>query len=65
VNEDGMVENDVYVEDGIIKKIGRKLIINGGKRVIDDRGKYVIKGGIEKKKKMKLEFMGEVYDDEL
>jgi len=64
VNEDGMVDNDVYVEDGIIKQIGRNLIIPGGTRIIDARGKYVIPGGIDPHTHMQLEFMGTVSADD-
>ncbi|XP_021922445.1 dihydropyrimidinase isoform X3 [Zootermopsis nevadensis] len=64
VNEDGMVDNDVYVEDGVVKQVGRNLIIPGGTRVIDARGKYVIPGGIDPHTHMQLEFMGTVSADD-
>lgn len=44
VNDDGIADGDVYVEDGIIKQVGRNLIIPGGTRVIDARGKLIMPG---------------------
>ncbi|XP_043283478.1 dihydropyrimidinase isoform X2 [Venturia canescens] len=58
VNEDGIVDSDVYVEDGIIKQLGRNLIIPGGTRTIDARGKYVMPGGIDPHTHFELELMG-------
>ncbi|KAK0169293.1 hypothetical protein PV328_012242, partial [Microctonus aethiopoides] len=58
VNEDGMVDTDVYIEDGIIKQLGRNLIIPGGTRTIDARGKYVMPGGIDPHTHFEFEFMG-------
>lgn len=58
VNEDGMIDSDVYIEDGIIKQLGRNLIIPGGTRTIDARGKYVMPGGIDPHTHLEFEFMG-------
>lgn len=58
VNEDGITEEDVYIEDGIIKQIGRNLIIPGGTRTIDARGRYVLPGGIDPHTHFEFEFMG-------
>ncbi|CAH2060683.1 unnamed protein product, partial [Iphiclides podalirius] len=58
VNDDGMEEADVYVEDGIIKQMGRNLIIPGGTRVIDATGKLVMPGGIDPHTHLDLEMMG-------
>lgn len=58
VNEDEITEDDIYIEDGIIKQIGRNLIIPGGTRVIDARGKLVLPGGIDPHTHFELEFMG-------
>ncbi|XP_050313241.1 dihydropyrimidinase isoform X2 [Anthonomus grandis grandis] len=58
VNEDGITEEDVYIEDGIIKEIGKNLIIPGGTRTIDARGKYIIPGGIDPHTHFEFEFMG-------
>ncbi|GJQ68566.1 hypothetical protein Trydic_g14414 [Trypoxylus dichotomus] len=58
VNEDDTIEEDVYVEDGVIKEIGKNLIIPGGTRVIDARGRYVIPGGIDPHTHFEFEFMG-------
>ncbi|XP_069694453.1 dihydropyrimidinase isoform X5 [Periplaneta americana] len=64
VNEDAMVDSDVYIEDGVIKQVGRNLIIPGGTRIIDARGKYVIPGGIDPHTHLQTEFMGaETADD--
>ncbi|CAG9760432.1 unnamed protein product [Ceutorhynchus assimilis] len=58
VNEDGVLEEDVYIEDGIIKQIGKNLIIPGGTRTIDARGKLVLPGGIDPHTHFEFEFMG-------
>ncbi|XP_064476928.1 dihydropyrimidinase-related protein 2-like isoform X2 [Ornithodoros turicata] len=47
VNDDAIVDGDVYVEDGIIKQVGRDLIIPGGTRTIEAKGKLVLPGGID------------------
>ncbi|KAK2723100.1 hypothetical protein QYM36_003334, partial [Artemia franciscana] len=41
VNSDSVEDVDIYVEDGIIRQVGNNLIIPGGARVIDARGRYV------------------------
>ncbi|CAL7936614.1 unnamed protein product [Xylocopa violacea] len=58
VNDDGITDDDVYIEDGIIKQMGRNLIIPGGTRTIDARGKYVMPGGIDPHTHFELELMG-------
>ncbi|XP_040575244.1 dihydropyrimidinase-related protein 3 [Lepeophtheirus salmonis] len=47
VNEDGVSQQDIYVEEGMIKLIGNHLIIPGGTRIIDAMGKMVLPGGID------------------
>lgn len=47
VNDDAITDGDVYIEDGIIRQVGRDLTIPGGTRTIDARGKLVIPGGID------------------
>ena len=58
VNDDGITDSDVYIEDGVIKQMGRNLIIPGGTRTIDARGKYVMPGGIDPHTHFELEMMG-------
>lgn len=58
VNEDSVVDGDVYIEDGIIKRIGKNLIIPGGTRTIDARGKYILPGGIDPHTHFEFDFMG-------
>ncbi|KAJ8679154.1 hypothetical protein QAD02_014941 [Eretmocerus hayati] len=58
VNEDGIFDSDVYIEDGIIKQLGKNLIIPGGTRTIDARGRYVMPGGIDPHTHFELELMG-------
>lgn len=47
VNAHTTIDADVYIEDGIIKEIGKNLIIPGGTRTLDVRGMYVMPGGID------------------
>ncbi|CAB3242692.1 unnamed protein product [Arctia plantaginis] len=58
VNDDGMEDLDVYIEDGIIKQVGRNLIIPGGTRTIDATGKLVMPGGIDPHTHFELEMNG-------
>ncbi|XP_075218623.1 collapsin Response Mediator Protein isoform X1 [Lycorma delicatula] len=64
VNENGISDNDVYVEDGVIRQLGRNLIIPGGTRVIDARGMYVMPGGIDPHTHFELKLMGAVSVDD-
>ncbi|XP_012538538.2 dihydropyrimidinase isoform X2 [Monomorium pharaonis] len=57
VNDDGIIDSDVYIEDGIIRQMGRNLIIPGGTRTIDARGRYVMPGGIDPHTHFEFEFM--------
>lgn len=47
VNAHEIIDTDVYIEDGIIKELGKNLIIPGGTRILDVRGMYVLPGGID------------------
>ncbi|ODN02688.1 Dihydropyrimidinase [Orchesella cincta] len=58
VNADGMSDGDIFIEDGSIKEIGRNLIIPGGTRTIDARGKMILPGGIDPHTHLQLPFMG-------
>lgn len=58
VNANGITDNDVFIEDGIIKQLGRNLIIPGGTRIIDARGNFVIPGGIDPHTHLELKLMG-------
>ncbi|XP_044741020.1 dihydropyrimidinase isoform X3 [Chrysoperla carnea] len=64
VNEDGIAEGDIYIEEGVIKQLGRNLIIPGGTRVIDARGKLIMPGGIDPHTHFEMEFMGSVTADD-
>lgn len=64
INENEVLEQDIYIEDGIIKQLGRNLIIPGGTRVIDARGKFVIPGGIDPHTHFEFEFMGSTSVDD-
>ena len=47
VNATGSELADVYVEDRLIKQVGKNLDIPGGTRIIDATGKLVMPGGID------------------
>jgi len=47
VNAHGSEQVDVYMEDYVIRMIGKHLIIPGGTRVIDATGKLLLPGGID------------------
>jgi len=47
VNGDGEEQLDVYIEDGVIRQVGKHLIIPGGARTLDAAGKFVLPGGID------------------
>ena len=47
VNEDGIEQVDIYIEDCIVKQMGNHLIIPGGTSVIDATGKFVLPGGVD------------------
>lgn len=64
VNDDGILEEDIYIEDGIIKQLGKNLIIPGGTRIIDARGRFVLPGGIDPHTHFEFEFMGTTSADD-
>ncbi|EEC06983.1 dihydroorotase, putative, partial [Ixodes scapularis] len=47
VNDDMILDGDVYIEDGIIRQVGKDLTIPGGTKTIEAKGKLVIPGGID------------------
>ncbi|CAG2068708.1 unnamed protein product, partial [Timema podura] len=54
----------VYFKNLFHRQVGRNLIIPGGTRIIDARGKYVIPGGIDPHTHFQLELMGETSVDD-
>ena len=63
VNADGVSDGDIYIEDGVIKELGRNLIIPGGTRAIDAKGKFVFPGGIDPHTHFESNFLGKKADD--
>jgi len=64
VNADGVSDCDIFIEGGVIKEIGRNLIIPGGTRAIDAQGKYIFPGGIDPHTHFKMDFMGTTSADD-
>lgn len=58
VNDDQMFEGDIFVEDGIIRQLGKDIIAPGGCEVINAHGMYVMPGGIDTHTHMEFYFMG-------
>ncbi len=59
---DGMIEKDMYIEDGKVKKIG--ILGNDADEVMDAKGKLLIPGVIDSHTHMEFPFMSEVTADD-
>lgn len=58
VNDDMMENADVFIEDGVIKQVGKDLSVPGGTRTIEANGMYVMPGGIDCHVHFEFFFMG-------
>jgi len=58
VNDDSILEQDIYIENGIIKELGKNLQVPGGIETIDARGLHILPGGIEPHCHLNCYFMG-------
>ncbi|VEL20589.1 unnamed protein product [Protopolystoma xenopodis] len=59
-----MFEADLYIEDGIIKQIGTSLMIPGGVRTLEAKGKLIFPGGVDTNTHMQMPFMDTVSSDD-
>ncbi|EEC10214.1 non-ATP-dependent L-selective hydantoinase, putative [Ixodes scapularis] len=57
VNDDLMMEADVFIEDGVIKQVGKDIAVPGGTRTIDAKGMFVLPGGIDTHTHFEFYFM--------
>lgn len=58
VNDDLVTDADVFIEDGVIKQVGKDITVPGGTRTIDAKGMYVMPGGIDCHTHLEFFFMG-------
>lgn len=63
VNADGVSDGDIFIEDGVIKELGRNLIIPGGTRSIDAKGRFIFPGGIDPHTHLDSSAFGKKADD--
>ncbi|XP_077978343.1 dihydropyrimidinase-like isoform X2 [Glandiceps talaboti] len=64
VNADYSFDADVYIEDGVIRQVGKDLITPGGATIIDASGKLVMPGGIDTHTHFEMPFMCTVSADD-
>ncbi|XP_003747176.1 dihydropyrimidinase [Galendromus occidentalis] len=58
VNDDAITEGEIFIEDGIIRQVGKDILAPGGCETIDAKGLLCLPGGVDPHTHMEFYFMG-------